>query len=283
MRLTEIIEQGEVVEIVGRRVRVRFPERSEILPIRAKVVIGDLVEVVNGVVTEALERNTELQRGSKAGIRQVCANATALLVVNAALEPPFRPGLVDRVLAAAEAAGLQGGVILNKCDQGMPEEVLERMALYEDLGYPVFMVSALQGKGFETLQDFLKNHTTVLVGHSGVGKSSLFNVLVPGVLRIVGALDEEGRGKHTTTGGILFDLPGGGRLIDLPGIREFGLEHVPRKELRKYFPELAALKCRYSDCLHDGDGGCTAEALVEEGSLDELRLESYRKILGEIS
>ena len=283
MRLSEKIEQGEVVEIVGRRVRVRLPDRTEILPIRAKVVIGDQVEVCNGVVTEALERKTELRRGSKAGIREVCANATALLVVSAALEPPFRPGLVDRVMASAEAAGLQGGVILNKCDQGMPEEVLERIALYEDLGYPVFMVSAIQQKGFEPLQDFLKAHTTVLVGHSGVGKSSLFNVLVPGGTRVVGTLDEEGRGKHTTTGGILFDVPTGGRLIDLPGIREFGLEYVPKKELRRCFPELATLQCRYADCLHNGDGGCLVDALVEEGTIDLLRLESYRKILGEIS
>jgi ribosome biogenesis GTPase len=284
MRRSEpVIEQGEVVEIVGRRVRVALPDRRAVLPIRAKVVIGDRVEVEDGVVVEVLERSTVLQRGSKVGVREVCANATALLVVSASLEPPFRPGLVDRVLASAEASGLQGGVVLNKCDQGMPEGVLDRLALYEDLGYPVFMVSALQQKGLDKLQEFLAGHTTVLVGHSGVGKSSLFNVLAPGFSRQIGGLDDEGRGKHTTTGGILVDLPTGGRLVDLPGIREFGLEHVPKVELRRCFPELALRRCRYADCLHNGDDGCVVEALLESGEVDELRLENYRKILEEIS
>jgi ribosome biogenesis GTPase len=283
MRRSEKVEEGEIIEIVGKRVRVALPGGPAVLPIRAKVVIGDIVTVVDDVVVEAQDRRTVLRRGSKVGVREVCANASALLVVCATIEPPFRPGLVDRVLASAEEAGLVGGIVLNKCDLGMPEDVLERLALYEDLGYPIFLVSAMQEKGLEKLQDFLKGHTTVMVGHSGVGKSSLFNALAPGRARTVGELDPEGRGRHTTTGGILVELTTGGRLIDLPGIREFGLEHVPKVELRRCFPELLPLRCRYADCLHNGDDGCLVEGLVEEEKIDELRLESYRKILEEIS
>lgn len=285
MRRPSVTEEAEVVEIVGRRVRVALahdPTERRVLPVRGvRAIIGDRVRATDGVITEVLPRSTELCRGNKAGVRELCANATALLCVCATMEPPFRPGLVDRVLASAEAAGVLGGVILNKCDQGMPEPVLDRLMLYEDLGYPVFMVSATQGKGLDVLQEFLKKHTTVLVGHSGVGKTSLFNALIPGVQRATGGLDEEGKGRHTTTGAVLLDLPTGGRLIDLPGVREFGLDHIDRRELRRCFPELATLRCRYTDCLHDGDEGCALDR--EDGpEIDELRLESYRKLLGEI-
>jgi len=278
MRRERLEEQGEVIEIVGRRVRVSLPKGLAVCPVKGvRVVIGDRVRTRDGVVEEVLERDTVLMRSSKAGVHEICANATALLCVCATFDPPFRPGLVDRVLAAAEAAGMQGGLVLNKCDLGMPEPILERLALYEDLGYPIFMLSATQKKGMETLQEFLKKHTTVLIGHSGVGKSSLFNALIPGISRPVGELDEEGRGRHTTTGGMLLELPGGGRLLDIPGVREFGVEHIPKIELRNCFPELSSLRCRYADCLHNGDQGC----IVEDAEIDPLRLDSYRKLLEE--
>jgi ribosome biogenesis GTPase / thiamine phosphate phosphatase len=283
MRRSSVIEQGEVVEIVGRRVRIALdsdPAELRVWPVRGvKAIIGDRIRATDGVITEVLPRTTELCRGNKVGVREICANATALLCVCATLEPPFRAGLVDRVLASAEAAGIIGGIILNKCDQGMPEPILERLALYEHLGYPIFLISALQQKGLDTLTAFLKQHTTVLVGHSGVGKTSLFNALIPGMNRTVGVLDEEGRGRHTTTGGVLLNLPDGGRLIDLPGVREFGLEHIDRKELRRCFPELAVLRCKFGNCLHNGDEGCVADR--EDAPVDEMRLESYRKLLGE--
>lgn len=269
---------GEVVEMVGKRVRVRLEDGSEaVWPVRAKVVIGDRVKLDAESVVEVLPRATTLERSTDRGVQVVCANATLLVVVSSATDPPFRPGLVDRLIVAGEAGGQQVALVLNKCDLGMPEEVLAWMALYEDLGYPIFLVSAALGKGLDELRALMAQHTTVLVGHSGVGKTSLTNTLLPGMERSVGELDAWGRGRHTTIAARMFDLPGGGRIIDLPGVREFGVGHVTKAELAGFFPELVGLRCKYRGCLHDGEDGCVAEEHITEE-----RLDSYRKLLGEV-
>lgn len=269
---------GEVIEMVGKRVRVRMDDGSDrVLPVRERVVVADRVTVAEGAVVSHRPRRTELRRSGQHKDQVVCANADLLAVVTAAREPPFREGLVDRILVAASAAGMEAAIVLNKCDQGMPSEVLEKLARYEALGYAIFLVSAAQEKGFEALVAALTDRTSVLVGHSGVGKTSILRVLIPGVVRDVGELDAWGRGRHTTIAAALFDLPGGGRILDVPGVREFGLEHIDREDLARHFPELAELRCKYRDCLHDGEDGCLAEEVCEED-----RLESYRKLLEEL-
>lgn len=269
----------EVREMVGRQVRVRWPDgRESTNKVKDTVVVGDRVALEEGFVVRHAPRRTELRRGGNSGVRLVCANADALVIVTATLEPPFRAGLVDRMLVAASAGGMDGVIVLNKCDQGMPEEVLDRLARYEALGYPVFLLSATQDKGIEPLRAWMAGKVCVLAGHSGVGKSTLLQALVPGTVREAGELDEWGRGRHTTTGACAFDLPGGGTVVDLPGIREYGIEFVLREELREHFPEIHALRCKYADCVHDGEDGCTADDEIEEE-----RLESYRKLLGELS
>lgn len=272
---------GEVVEMVGKRVRVRLDPQPEgelhVLPVRAKIAIGDRVRVDEGAVVAFAPRTAELMRSGLHKTQVVCANASMLAMVVAAREPPFRAGLIDRVLVAAGAAGMKASIILNKCDQGMPSEVLETLARYEALGYPIFLVSALQEKGLEPLLEMLHPHTTVFVGHSGVGKTSLLQVLVPGVVRDIGVLDQWGRGRHTTIAAARFDLPGCGQIIDVPGVREFGLEHIDRENLYLYFPELSELRCKYRDCLHMGEEGCGAE-----DACGEDRLESYQKLMEEL-
>ncbi len=276
-----------VVEMVGKWVRVRMDlggdERR--LRVKAEVVAGDRVwiegEAENAVVGGYEPRRTELRRSGNSGLRVVCANADVLAIVCAAQDPPFRVGLVDRMLVAANAAGMTGAIVLNKCDTGMPEEVLERLALYEHLGVPIFMLSALQAKNIDSFRESLYGRTTVLAGHSGVGKSSLLRALVPEAVREVGHVDVWGRGRHTTTGACAFDLPpepgkAGGVVVDLPGVREYGIGFVLKHELRRYFPELADLRCRYADCVHDGEDGCAAE-----DACDPIRLESYQKLLEE--
>lgn len=264
--------------MVGRRVRVRADDGVEgILPTRgARVVVADRVRVAEGVVVETAPRTSRLERtGETAGSRLVVSNADMLVIVSAAIDPPFRPGLVDRMVVAAAAGGLSAMLVVNKCDTGMPEEVLEWVARYEALGYPSVLVSATDGRGIDELRAALAGKTSVLLGHSGVGKSTLIRALVPGAVVLTGALDAWGKGRHTTTAAKLYDLPGGGRIIDVPGIREFGVGHVPREELRHLFPELVGLPCKFRDCLHLGDDGCVAEAAV---SWPE-RLESYRKLV----
>lgn len=270
---------GEVVEMVGRQVRVRLDGGGELrTPVREAVVVGDRVTLADDIVLAHLPRTTELRRGGKSGVRIVCANADLLVIVASTIEPPFRTGLVDRMLVAAGDAGMDAAIVLNKCDTGMPEEVLERIAYYEAVGYPSFLVSAAQQKGLDTLRAALVGRTSVLAGHSGVGKSSLLRALIPGVVRDAGELDEWGRGRHTTTGAAMFDLPGGGRIIDLPGVREYGVEFILREELRGLFPEMEGLSCKYADCTHNGEDGC-----VVEDAIDEQRLDSYRKLLEEAS
>jgi ribosome biogenesis GTPase len=269
---------AEVVEMVGRRVRVRAADGTEaILPAKGvPVVVGDRVTVEAGVVTGMEARTTELLRGGSR-TRVLCANATLLVAVSAASTPPFRAGLVDRLLVAASVAGMEAALVLNKCDEGMQDYDLEALARYEALGHAIFLVSATREKGFDELRALLARHTSVLVGHSGVGKTSMLRVLVPGTEREVGTLDPWGRGRHTTTGAALFDLPGGGRIIDVPGVREFGVEHVDRAELRFHFPEMRDLRCKYRSCLHLGEDGCVAEAHVHED-----RLDSYQKLMEEL-
>lgn len=278
-----------VVEMVGKWVRIRLDPAEAArrgvtearMKVRAEVVAGDRVWIVDegehAVVGGFEPRRTELRRSGNSGVRVVCANADVLAIVCASQDPPFRPGLVDRMLVAAASAGMAAAVVLNKCDTGMPEEVLERLALYEDLGVPVFMLSALQAKNLDTFRASLAGRTTVLAGHSGVGKSSLLRALVPDAKREVGSVDEWGRGRHTTTGACAFELPGGaGSVVDMPGVREYGVGFVLREELRSHFPELAGLRCRYQDCVHDGEDGCLADE-----ACDPIRLESYRKLLEE--
>lgn len=270
---------GDVIEMVGKRVRVRLDDEGgeHVLPVRAKIAISDRVRVHDGAAIAFAPRTAELMRSGLHKTQVVCANASMLVMVVAAREPPFRAGLIDRVLVAAGAAGMKASIVLNKCDQGMPSEVLEKLARYEALGYPIFLVSALQQKGLLELTAFLAPHTSVFVGHSGVGKTSLLQVIVPGVVRDIGVLDQWGRGRHTTIAAVRFDLPGGGRVIDVPGVREFGLEHIDRENLHAYFPELADLRCKFRDCLHMGEEGCGAEGVCEEE-----RLESYQKLMEEL-
>lgn len=268
----------EVVERVGRWVRVVSPTGVEaVLPTRgAHVVVADRVRVDGNLVVQTAPRRTVLERtGDSAGVRVVCSNADQLVIVTASGDPPFRPGLVDRMVVAALHGGLAPVVVLNKCDTGMEEEVLEWMARYEALGYPIVLCSARSGRGLDALQAVLQGRTSVLLGHSGVGKSTLVQALVPGATPLTGELDAWGRGRHTTTAARMYALAGGGRLIDVPGIREFGVGQVPREELRNHFPELCALPCRYRDCLHLGEEGCVADEAV---SWPE-RLESYRKLV----
>ena len=287
--LPDLEPTATVVEMVGKWVRIRLdPAEAEKrgrvearMKVRAEVVAGDRVWILdegeNAVVGGFQARRTELRRSGNSGVRVVCANADVLAIVCASQDPPFRPGLVDRMLVAEAAAGMTAAVVLNKCDTGMPEEVLERLARYEDLGVPVFMLSALQAKNLDEFRASLVGRTTVLAGHSGVGKSSLLRALVPDAKREVGSVDEWGRGRHTTTGACAFELPGGtGIVVDLPGVREYGVGFVLKEELRTHFPELAGLRCRYQDCVHDGEDGCLAEE-----ACDPLRLESYRKLLEE--
>ncbi|CAD5106540.1 small ribosomal subunit biogenesis GTPase RsgA [Zestomonas carbonaria] len=242
----------------------------------------------NGVIVAQLPRRSELCRPDNRGLlKPVAANVDLIVIVFAPLPEPHA-NLIDRYLVAAEHAGIRPLLLLNKADliDDTNATALDRLlAVYRQLDYPLLEVSAHQGGGMEELQRLLDGHVSVFVGQSGVGKSSLVNSLLPDVDTRVGALSElTGKGTHTTTTARLFHFPGGGDLIDSPGIREFGLGHVSRADIEDGFIEFRDLlgHCRFRDCKHDREPGCALLAALEDGRIQPQRLASYRHILASL-
>lgn len=279
--------EGRVVAIAGRRVIVRDEEGERACFLSGqRAVVGDRVRWVDargegGKVTQVEPRDAVLVRADDRGREQIlAANLAGLLVVASALEPPFRAGLVDRYLVAAGVGGMASVVVLNKIDLGVPAEVEAELALR-----PVRVVrtSVTTAEGLDELRALLAASTGpwALVGHSGVGKTSIVASLLPGEdVGPVGEISEYwGAGRHTTTGSRLFALPGGGEIVDSPGIRTFAPGRLVAEDVRRWFPGMTDLACRYRDCLHrEGEQGCAADAEVAPGLLA-----SYRRMLAEIT
>jgi len=243
----------------------------------------------SGVIVAQLPRSSELCRPDMRGVlKPVAANVDQIVIVFAPLPHPHA-NLIDRYLVAAEHAGIHPLLLLNKADLVDDENgamLDELLGVYRQLGYPLLEVSARQGGGMEDLMARLDGHISVFVGQSGVGKSSLVNSLLPGVDTRVGALSElTGKGTHTTTTARLFHFPGGGELIDSPGIREFGLGHVSRDDVEAGFIEFNELlgTCRFRDCKHDREPGCALLKALEDGRVHPQRMASYRHILSSLS
>lgn len=207
----------------------------------------------------------------------------AFLVVTLA-SPPTSLGFIDRFLVTAEAYSVPAVLIFNKLDL-FSEEGLEILqdykSIYENIGYPCYEVSALTGHNIDLLQDLLKDKTTLISGHSGVGKSTLINAIVPEYEVKTGDIsDWSDKGKHTTTFAEMYDLPQGGKLIDTPGIRELGIVDIEKQELSHFFPEMRDLmnQCRFDNCRHVNEPGCVVMDAVENGDIEESRYDSYLSI-----
>ncbi|WP_443190626.1 small ribosomal subunit biogenesis GTPase RsgA [Pseudomonas indica] len=242
----------------------------------------------DGVIVAQLPRTSELCRPDMRGLlKPVAANVDQIVIVFAPRPEPHA-NLIDRYLIAAEHAGISPLLLLNKADLVDEENAASLDALlnvYRQLDYPLLEVSAHQGGGMADLQTKLDGHVSVFVGQSGVGKSSLVNSLLPGIDTRVGALSEiTGKGTHTTTTARLFHFPGGGELIDSPGIREFGLGHVSRDDVEAGFIEFRDLlgTCRFRDCKHDREPGCALLKAVEDGRVQPQRMASYRHIIASL-
>jgi ribosome biogenesis GTPase len=268
----------------GERVHCRLHGR------RLEVVCGDHVrwrpgstEGGAGVIVEVLPRARVLWRISSRGEAEpVAANLTQLVAVVAPVPAPDF-GLCDRYLAAAEWNGLAACVVANKCDLDGAAAALDApLADYARIGYPVLRASQRLPGGVDLLRDRLAGQVSVLVGQSGVGKSSLTNALVPGV---EAAVDEISRasesGRHTTTTAFLYALPSGGELIDSPGVRDFSPPLPAAREVAGGYREIAALAadCRFRDCSHRREPGCRVSSAAANGAVSLRRLESYRHLL----
>lgn len=260
-------------------------------------VIGDLVQLLwehsdlaQGLIVGVEERRNALVRADalNRAPQTLAANLDRIWVVCAA-EPPPKRGLIDRYLVAAHAQGIEAGLIFNKLDLVKGEEALEDvedlLLPYELLALPTFMVSAEDGRGLEALREALVGERSVFVGHSGVGKTSLLNALIPELNEATGVLSEAtGKGQHTTTGSTLYPLEGGGELIDSPGIRAFGLWKMPSRELKDHFPEFLefAGQCRFHNCLHLEEPSCAVRDAVDRDELSVDRYEAYLRIYDDL-
>lgn len=256
---------------------------------RKAVIVGDRVRIVGDTsgdegslarIVEVTERETVLRRTADDDDpyeRPIVANADQLVIVTALADPPPRVGMIDRILVAAYDAGLDPVLVLTKADLGNPDELV---AAYRPLGVPVVITEP--GAELRDLRELLAGHRSVLVGHSGVGKSTLVNALIPGVQRDVGEVNEvTGRGRHTSTSAIALALPEpGGWVIDTPGVRSFGLSHVTPESFIAAFSDLDGLveDCPRG-CRHDsGEPECALDAAVADGRLSAERLESFRRM-----
>ncbi|MCB1802009.1 MAG: small ribosomal subunit biogenesis GTPase RsgA [Gammaproteobacteria bacterium] len=287
---------GRVVVRHGRNLLLRGDDGRNIHAMfRAnlgEVVCGDRVlwqptADDEGVVTALLPRSSALSRPDFNGQdKAIAANITQLVVV-LAVRPEPAGYLLDQYLVAAERIGVNGLICLNKVDllnQQEREAFEKRYEIYQRIGYPVIGISAKTEHGLDPLLDKLRDQTSILVGQSGVGKSSLINTLIPRENVLEGELsDSTGLGRHTTSAATLYTLASGGELIDSPGVRSFRLGQVSRAELEQGYPEFADYlgQCRFHNCAHLAEPGCAIRAAAERGEIEQSRLASYRHLLAE--
>jgi ribosome biogenesis GTPase len=262
------------------------------------VAIGDRVRYLEagdgrGVIVEILPRDSKLSRpapvpGQRVFEQIIVSNAELIVPVFAIANPTPKWGLLDRYLVSAEAAEIPSLIVINKIDlawknPGFDEEI----EIYRRIGYPVLLVSAAAGEGIEELKLALQGKQSVMVGKSGVGKTSLLNAIQPGLgLRVKAVSQGElGKGRHTTTHFEMFELEFGGALVDTPGIREFGLWDITADELAYLFPEMADYigRCRFGlSCNHDQEPGCAVRQAVMAEAISPYRYQSYMNLRREL-
>lgn len=274
----------EATEGVNAGVHKRCHFRSNL----GSLVTGDRVVWRDGnpygVVVAVLPRDSALSRPDPHGdMKTIAANIDRIIIVIAPYPEPHA-NLIDRYLVAANAIGIEPVLLINKVDRiddATRQKVTYLEHTYRTLGYQVLKVSTRENSGLDELTRYLADFTSVFVGQSGVGKSSLVNALLPDCNLRVGELSERQQGNHTTTNAQLFHFPGGGHLIDSPGIREFGLWHMEADEVLEGFVEFRPFigHCKFRDCSHRHEPGCAILQALAADKISQTRMDSYRYIL----
>ncbi len=259
------------------------------------IAVGDEVEMElenelenTATISEILDRRNYVARVSphnKHHHHIVASNLDQSILFATLKDPKTSQGFIDRFLVACEMYHVPAIIVFNKADiyKKKENEKFELLkSIYEAVGYKVVLASVIQHQGMEEVKELLKDKTTLLSGHSGVGKSTLINNIFPELdLKILEVSGWSGKGMHSTTFAEMFDLPFGGKIIDTPGIRELGLVDLKKEELSGYFPEMRKLvnDCQFNNCKHYNEPGCAVKAAVNAGTISEERYISYLTIM----
>ncbi len=262
------------------------------------LAVGDEVEMEienelehTTTITHIYDRRNYINRQSpshKMHHHIVAANLDQSLLFATLKEPRTSQGFIDRFLVTSEAYHVPAIIVFNKTDVYKKkdiEKLHDWQTMYQAIGYKVVAMSVKENTGVDQVKELLRDKVTLMSGHSGVGKSSFINAVFPGMLlRTQEVSDWSGKGLHTTTFAEMFDLPLGGKIIDTPGIREFGLVNIEKQELSHYFPEMRQLinDCQFNNCLHINEPGCAVKQAVANGVVTEDRYVSYYNILASI-
>ncbi len=300
--------EGLVLRIDAKVCHVDVAGTTHILPLRGRlfekctnnearpIAVGDRVMVTladgGGAIDEVLPRTTRLAR-RKAGDddkreQVIAANVTLVMVMASIRDPKFQPELVDRILAGAEREHIPAILTITKVDRdkhGVAEDWAE---MYRDIGYDSFVTCVIKGKetheSLDMLRGLLHENVTVITGASGVGKSSLINTLIPGLNLRIGSIGRIRQGKHTTSHTQLIPLPGGGHVLDTPGIRSFGLQNLEPLDLAFCFPDIKEFvhKCAFRNCTHTVEPDCAVLPAAEENLIAQSRYVSYTLMLRDL-
>ena len=285
----------EVLTDQGKSINCRIKGKFRTLDIKTTnpIAEGDRVQIdpepdqETGLITTLHPRKNYIIRKSVNLSKQaqiIAANLDQAFLIVTLASPRTSMGFIDRFLVTAEAYDIPAKLIFNKLDLFNEEglEILEEyQAIYENAGYPCYSVSALKETNLDQIRELLKDKVTLVSGHSGVGKSTLINALLPGKELKTGQIsDWSDKGKHTTTFAEMFQLPFGGYLIDTPGIRELGVFDIEKQDLGRLFPEIRKLmgNCRFHNCRHINEPGCAVLEALDKGELETSRYDSYLSI-----
>ena len=283
--------QGTVVAAYGKRYQIELPDKKRISCVtrgkKTDLACGDRVNLQltdkhEGVIDSTLPRKTLLYRSNAYKSKMLAANVTQIIIV-LATQPSFYEALLNRCLIAAEAAHIKPLIVLNKCDLDDSSQAKKKLGLYSALGYQVLTLSAKED--ISSLRPYLQGEASILVGQSGMGKSTMINALLPEeavrTREVSMSLDS---GKHTTTAAHLYHLDAQSQLIDSPGLQEFGLHHLSTDELEHAFiefrPHLGL--CRFSNCKHTQEPDCAIKQAVLKGKIGQERLAIYQLLRAEI-
>ena len=282
-----------VIATFSRRMALQLADGEQVMARvkgkRLRPVCGDHVDAEpianepDWLITDISPRRNELSRPNTRGkVEILAANLSFLAVVSA--DPPSPDWfIVDRYLCAAELMGVSAAVIFNKTDLAEPaKDTIDTLQDYERIGYRTLLCSAKAGSNLEALQDLLADQTAIIVGQSGVGKSSLINRLAESADQPTAAVSEgSGEGRHTTVNSVMLALPNGGAVIDSPGVRDYAPSTDNAQDVIRGFPEIAkfGFDCKFSDCRHLREPNCAVKAAIESGDISARRYESYKRLL----